>query len=278
MHLIQLHNYSCCATLQQQEALVILSTPCSMVFSAWSAYFIFACVRHDKATHFVAEIVKVLPHVQMVCRYEGEFRFGLAHGLGVESTWDGVIYQGEWVMGKKHGYAPKAACTVLEPTFTSLLPQPISACVSQTYSVLCALLTLFLAAFAMDLVLWSSCQQNSHLPARRLAQSELYFRFVFCLSCLLMQFSRKSTVASGCKCTAASRCTVAIIMLYNTTSASVKDRWCETATQYILNEAQHECNPCSCTKSSIAFCQCSCALDPIFPLADSKMRRAGINA
>lgn len=38
-----------------------------------------------------------------MCRYEGEFRGGFAHGLGVYTAADGQVYRGEFLYGKKHG-------------------------------------------------------------------------------------------------------------------------------------------------------------------------------
>lgn len=38
-------------------------------------------------------------------RYEGEFAGGFAHGLGIFSKADGQVYRGEFMYGKKHGYA-----------------------------------------------------------------------------------------------------------------------------------------------------------------------------
>ena len=38
-----------------------------------------------------------------VCRYEGEFHTGFAHGLGVYTASNGQTYRGEWMFGRKHG-------------------------------------------------------------------------------------------------------------------------------------------------------------------------------
>ena len=37
------------------------------------------------------------------CRYEGEFAYGFAHGLGMHTTAKGEIYRGEYLLGKRHG-------------------------------------------------------------------------------------------------------------------------------------------------------------------------------
>ncbi len=41
--------------------------------------------------------------MKMSVRYEGEFSYGFAHGLGMHTTVDGEIYRGEYMLGKRHG-------------------------------------------------------------------------------------------------------------------------------------------------------------------------------
>ena len=36
-------------------------------------------------------------------RYEGEFAYGFAHGLGMHTRMNGEIYRGEYLLGKRHG-------------------------------------------------------------------------------------------------------------------------------------------------------------------------------
>lgn len=44
-----------------------------------------------------------VPHLVSMCRYEGEFHTGFAHGLGVYTASNGQTYRGEWMYGRKHG-------------------------------------------------------------------------------------------------------------------------------------------------------------------------------
>ena len=39
-------------------------------------------------------------------RYEGEFHTGFVNGLGQYTGANGEVYRGEWLYGKRHGYAP----------------------------------------------------------------------------------------------------------------------------------------------------------------------------
>jgi len=40
-----------------------------------------------------------------MCRYEGEFSYGFANGLGQYMAANGEVYRGEWMFGKRHGCA-----------------------------------------------------------------------------------------------------------------------------------------------------------------------------
>ena len=54
-----------------------------------------------------------------MCRYEGEFSYGFANGLGQYMAANGEVYRGEWMFGKRHGCASRRQPTVATVAFSA---------------------------------------------------------------------------------------------------------------------------------------------------------------
>lgn len=49
------------------------------------------------------QFLQAVQHSLWYCRYEGEFAYGFAHGMGMHTTARGEIYRGDYLLGKRHG-------------------------------------------------------------------------------------------------------------------------------------------------------------------------------